>query len=165
MFFFIILTNGNSFFYSYMQSILTLRRCGAETDSIHHMQWSRIRLAGQKCPISPQYWNQKGLWGGTSIASFCYKNTSLLIHKSLRSAFVLKTYALLIAIRTSVDDIKPGGPLGAFRKQQAYIGAGFPFHPSPLHIHHSYITSQYNIHILSSWRPSYTYSLSEVSRN
>ena len=35
---------------------------------------------------------------------------------------------------------------------------GFPLHPSSFCIHHSYITSQYNTCIHSSWTPSQPYS-------
>ena len=37
--------------------------------------------------------------------------------KSLRRAYDVKAYVLLIAIRPSDGDVKLGGPLGAFRKE------------------------------------------------
>ena len=37
---------------------------------------------------------------------------------------------LLITIRPSNGDVKPGGPLGAFREEQAMRGTGFHLLPS-----------------------------------
>ena len=44
-------------------------------------------------------------------------NISGLNPKSLHSAYDVKVYMLLIAIRLSDGDIKPGDPLGSFRKE------------------------------------------------
>ena len=43
-------------------------------------------------------------------------NTPGLNPKSLRSAYEVKAYVLLIAIRPKDGDVKPDGPRGAFRK-------------------------------------------------
>ena len=49
--------------------------------------------------------------------------------KPLRSAYGVEAYVLLIAIRSSDGDVKPGDPLDSFRKEQANDGSGFPLHP------------------------------------
>ena len=46
---------------------------------------------------------------------------------------------LLIAIRPSDGDVKPGGPLGAFREKQA-MSAGFHLLPSFHPTQHNYTT-------------------------
>ena len=58
-----------------------------------------------------------------------------LNNKSLRSAFSVKAYVLLTAIRSSDGDVQPGGPLGAFRNSRFLLPTSGP------RIHPSYITS------------------------
>jgi hypothetical protein len=50
------------------------------------------------------------------MVRFCSKYTGSN-PKSLSSANYVKAYVLLIAIRQSDGDVKPGGHLGAFRKE------------------------------------------------
>ena len=52
----------------------------------------------------------------------------------------MKAYVLLIAIRPSDEDVKPGSALGAFRYEYANIGTGFLLQPSSPHIHQLYVT-------------------------
>ena len=70
--------------------------------------------------------------------------------------YVEKALVLLIAIRLSDGDVKPGGPLGAFQKEQAMNQHGVslsPFlssssHTTQLHYTNSYIYSQPNRNFL-----------------
>ena len=57
----------------------------------------------------------------------------------------MKPYVLLIAISPSYGDVKPGSPLGAFKKSRLIPAAGFPF-TLPHLVDHSYITSQNDIY-------------------
>ena len=61
---------------------------------------------------------------------------------------------LLIAIRSSDGDVKPGGPLGAFREEQAMSRTGFHLLPSFHHHHptfHNTITLHKQLHIQSPY--------------
>ena len=63
----------------------------------------------------------------------------------------MKAY-VVIATRFSYGVVKPGGPLGYFRKESTNAGTDFPLETSSLHNHHTYITQQQSIlrHLLVS---------------
>ena len=70
---------------------------------------------------------------------------------------------MLIAIRLSDGDVKPGGPLGAFREEQAMSGTGFHLLPSYHHhpTQHNYTTqtATYTVTLTStSYNTQYRYS-------
>ena len=77
--------------------------------------------------------------------------------KYLRSAYDMNAYVLVIAIRPSDGDVKPGAPLGSFRKEKANVGTMFPLHPPSPHIHTHTLE-----HSNSSQTP-YTYSYTSSS--
>ena len=61
----------------------------------------------------------------------------------------MKAYVLFLAICQLDGGVKLGGPLGAFRKQQANSDTGFFLRPSLTHTHHSYIyTTEQHLHTL-----------------
>ena len=87
--------------------------------------------------------------------------------KPFRSMYIEKAYSrqLLIAIRPSDGDVKPGGPLGAFREEQAmsrHRVSPSPFlssssHTTQLHYTNSYTYSYPNLDFLqhcTDTRPS-----------
>ena len=75
---------------------------------------------------------------------------------------------LLIAIRPSDEDVKPGGPLGAFREEQAVSRHRVPpssflsssSHTTQLHYTNSYTYSHPNLNFLQ-----YTYTDTRPTRN
>ena len=57
---------------------------------------------------------------------------------------------MLIAIRPSDEDVKPGGPLGAFREEAGYESAqGFTFSLPFIIIPHNTITLHKQLHIVT----------------
>ena len=61
--------------------------------------------------------------------------------RSIGPYMLRKHIILLIAIRPSDGDVKPGGPLGAFREEQAMSRQRVS--PSPLHSSSSHYTNSY----------------------
>ena len=84
--------------------------------------------------------------------------------KSLRGAFVVKTYVLLIAICPSDGYITPG----AFDKSRLMPAPGFFSSPFFTSLHHSYITYNTNLTDINSYlaySPIYRYKISFQSVN
>ena len=84
--------------------------------------------------------------GGTeprSLVSVRNTRTPVLNPECFRRANDVKLFAVE-TIHLSDVDIKPGCPHGGFQEVWVNSGTDFPLHPSSPHIHHSYITTQYN---------------------
>ena len=82
-------------------------------------------------------------------------------HKSLRSACVL-----LIANRPYRPlnvDVKVGGALGVYRKEQVNAGTGFLLRPSSPHIHHSPQEITY-VHLSQTPYQPYSYTFCNMPR-
>ena len=56
-------------------------------------------------------------------------------------------YILLVAIRPSDGNVKPGAPLVFFDNTRLMPAPSFSHQPSSSHFHHSYIITQYNIYV------------------
>ena len=69
------------------------------------------------------------------------------------SMYVEKFIILLIAIRPSDGDVKPGGPLGAFREEQAMnrhrVSPSPSFHPHPAQ--YNYTTQTVTLTVILMW--------------